>query len=487
MAVLYTNLEGAFFRQRNAFTEWDWLTCTGVGDISQALAEQSPDYCLDPAQSGQLIPAGFIPGDPGTGSYSLEKPLTVIYNALLQDLDDEWMGRVNWTGAGARDNVRNYEVAYLMIPCRPNNPTITNPVRGITGSSSRVTTNLAMTFLVGHTLYPVQFTRQTVSNLAAANDVYFLPKKLQTRLSVYKDLLQYGAIAMDRAAGYIYDSEVKLTLDYGNNWAASAVDPFTWGAHALDIIMFEQQSGYRILTVRDAVVGAPPEAAYSDDGGASWVNRAMSTIYNSIGGRAMTMVGSKIIVVCSGGYIFYSTDQGDSWAVLDAASETTQDLNDITQHDRDYVYAVGNSNAFIRSSDGGVSVGSVTGPAPGVNLLSVACNRNGFVFVGTNDGRIFRSADRGTTWTEMLDFGGGTIPWIQFDPKTLWTAYAIYNTATPVGKVYRTEDGGLTWYLVPNFPTNSGLNGGHVADPNNCVVVGEANGGTTFIAKSAPY
>ncbi len=125
--------------------------------------------------------------------------------------------------------------------------------------------------------------------------------------------------------------------------------------------------------------------------------------------------------------------------------------------------------------------------APGapVNYLSCEVNDLGHLFIGTNDGRLFRSEDQGDTWTEWVDHGSGSIDWIGHDMARTggYVMAYIWNNATPVGTLYRTTDGGATWWPI-TMPTNAGLNGGYLCDPNHIVVVGDAQGGTTFIAEA---
>ena len=86
----------------------------------------------------------------------------------------------------------------------------------------------------------------------------------------------------------------------------------------------------------------------------------------------------------------------------------------------------------------------------------------------------------------MVTMIGNHADWIDFDVQNQYNAFLIHNDATPVGWVYRSEDGGATWRRVAGQAAGwtSGLNKGHICDANNVVVVGDVHGGTTFIAKS---
>ena len=78
--------------------------------------------------------------------------------------------------------------------------------------------------------------------------------------------------------------------------------------------------------------------------------------------------------------------------------------------DRETGYAVGNNNAFIYTTNG-TDWYARTGPAAGVNLLSVAINTAGDVFVGGADGNLYRSEDGGVTWIDTAGAAGVSLFW----------------------------------------------------------------------------
>ncbi len=486
MATFITNAQGNYFWQLTRDTVFDWLTCTGVGDIDIPEGELTPQYCPDPLSSGKFKIEGFIVGDPGAGTYSLTKPLAKVYNALLQQ-KCEWVGRINWVCRGVREDPRNFELATLMIGSRPNRRGLANPVRGPEDTEARVQTNADLNFYHWAMIYPLSLNRQSVSNTANANFVFFLPELCEDRCSAARGLCEVGMMGLDRSGAYLYDSEVKLTSN-GDTWTASALDPFTWGGNIECGLIMETVNGVRYIVFRgEAVAAAPPEAAFSDDAGASWTNVTIGAVVN-IGVNACKLNGARIFVAMDGGYIWYSANQAVSWVNVENAVETTQNLNDLAFYE-EYGYCVGQNGVFLRSVDSGITWNTVTptgAPGAPTNYLCCEVSDLGHLFIGTNDGRLFRSEDQGDTWTEWVDHGSGSIDWIGRDDY-LTDGYVmayIYNNATPVGSLYRSDDGGASWWPVSGMPTNAGLNGGFMCDPNTIIVVGDAQGGTTFIAKA---
>jgi hypothetical protein len=494
MPKFISNAEGNMFVQAQRSEVPEWLTCTGVGDIEIPEAELTPQYCPDPLNSGEFKIEGFSKGDKDMGTYSMEKPLSAVYNFLLET-PCPFAGRINWVCRGIRPNVRNYEVAIIMPDSYPNRRGIRAPVRTPDGTEARVLTTLDLNFPDALMLYHLTMVQQTVSNTVAANAVYFLPQRCEDRCGKARGLGQVGAIGLD-GSGYLglysypYDSEIKLTTDYGSTWSAATTDPYTFGGNTSQIMLMETSGdGIRIIAFRgSSVPGAPAECSYSDDWGVTWT----SVTVGSINGQVINdwaICGAKIVVCCSGGYIYQSEDQAESWAAQESAVETTQDLNGIIFYDDVYGYCAANNNVFLYTINAGLDWATGTGPAAGANLLSVHRNDKGHVFVGTNDARLYRTEDGetgGNPWTLVVDYGGGTIPWIEFDPTAEYVGALIRNTTTPTGQLYRSENGGASWNLVPGMPTNNGLNDGHMLDQNYIYVVGETVGGISFIARSQP-
>ena len=87
------------------------------------------------------------------------------------------------------------------------------------------------------------------------------------------------------------------------------------------------------------------------------------------------------------------------------------------------------------------------------------------------------------TWTERSVSGitTGTITDIQFANDMI--GFFIHNTSGPVGRIYRTINGGYSWQ-AQELVTNAGLNASSVIGDNQVFAVGEASGGTAVIGNN---
>lgn len=480
------NMEGNFFLQQEMADVFAWLTCTGVGDLNVPQGDRTPMYCPDPLNSGKFKIEGFVRGDPAPGTYTLTKPLLSVWNHLLE-MKCDFVGRINWVCRGNRMDPRNYEVAALMVGSEFNTKGITDPVRAPEGGNpARVMTSGNIDFMDFLVIYQVNIAQHTLSNTADALGVFFLPERCEDRCGSARGLCEFGIVGCDNPSypAYLYDSEIKKTFD-GSTWAATATDPYAYGGGTKALWIFETLGGERFVVFRhDPVAGHPAECSWSEDRGDTWNNVEIGAVNNQ-GVNSVELCQARMVIVCTGGYIYSSIDQGTTWTVESAGTLTTEDLNDIDFYDSSTGYVVGNANAFLYTDDGGETWYAGTGPAAGVDLLSVAVNRKGYVFVSTDDGRVFRSTDEGDTWAVAVNHGAGAIPWIQFDDQADYVGAYIHNPASGRGQLYRSEDGGASWFQLAGMPNNSGLNWGHMCDHNHIVVVGDTQGGTTFIASTS--
>lgn len=165
-------------------------------------------------------------------------------------------------------------------------------------------------------------------------------------------------------------------------------------------------------------------------------------------------------LVGDGGYVYFSSDPTSGVEVQNAGVATVQDLNDIHVLDSTHGVAVGASNAVIRTTDG-TTWGAVTGPAVGVALNAVWMKSEDTWFVLSAGGVLYRTNNAGTTWTTVgfSGSGAGVGRDIYFVNDTV--GYLAHDSAAPVGRMFRTIDGGKTWYVLPedgSMPDNDRIN-----------------------------
>jgi len=407
-----------------------------------------------------------------------------VYNFLLEQ-ECSFNGLITHVCEGSRVVPTNFEIAAVLFNAQLSDSVLEAPVAADPGDDERVLTNAPIIYTDRRLVYNLKFSRTSVDNTADANGLMFLPTLCGSDCgNTPRSLCQVGFMGLD---GSQYNSEIKVTTD-GSTWVEASVDPFLYsGGDTGKPISFDLSDGERIIVPRiSTAVGEYAEISYTEDRWATKTDVYVGAVVGQTIQRLRKYRG-VIWAAASGGYIYKSTDLADSWTAKSSGTATAQDLNDIVMYSDRVGYAVGNSNAFLYTLDGSTwSAG--TGPAADVNLHTVAVNSKGYVFVGAADGNLYVSTDEGSTWSINHSFGAGIVQRVEFDDDTRYFGALIYNTASPVGKVYRSIDGGATWQ-APSGQTaswNSGLTDIHICDQNHIVTVGNAHGGTTFIASAVP-
>lgn len=260
--------------------------------------------------------------------------------------------------------------------------------------------------------------------------------------------------------------------------------------------------------------GLPAELLFTDDYGGTWQDTNVSTLLPTEDPEELSCVGDNMVVIIStnadeslhwasiidilngaetwakvttgfvatkgpqaifslsprntwmvgkGGYIYFTDDPANGVEVQDAGVSTIQDLNDIHGYDLLNLVAVGASNAVLVTRDGGNTWGSVTGPAVGVVLNTVFMKSANEWWVGTAGGKLFYTIDAGTNWAEkaFAGSGAGQVRHIEFATDSV--GFIAHDTAAPLGRIFRTDDGGYSWYRDSQgtnigFPDNDRIN-----------------------------
>jgi len=481
-------LDGDLYVQENTRENWAHLDCVSLSDVPFPLGDYTNVYCPDNARKGQVKVIGQIQGDAGSGTTTITRPLQTTVNWLFENRC-AFNALITWACDGSREIPENFEVAAVLFDVRPTQPTLSTPVVTSRGEDERINTALEVSYTAVYLVYKTIVNTIAMTNTAAANGVAFLPKQCDTKCATGRGACEYGYMGLD---GTLYDSEVKKTWN-GTSWYQSTVDPFEEGGDAGPIVIFPTIDGHRAIVARISASGwMPAEIAYTEDWGETWTNVDVGTVVGQTI-NAMIQYGGYVYIACSGGYIYVSKDMGDSWSIL-SSGVTTEDLNGIVMYSSSVGYAVGDNNAFLYTLNG-EDWYERTGPAVGVDLLSVTVNDDGVVFVGAADGNLYRSEDGGANWLdqdgatgEWLSLGAGSIDWIGFDSDARYFGWLIYNDADGLGHIYRSINGGATWRR-PAGQTgawNSGLNAGFVCDTNSFYFVGEVHGGTTLVGQVEP-
>lgn len=248
--------------------------------------------------------------------------------------------------------------------------------------------------------------------------------------------------------------------------------------------------------------GLPGEVGWTNDGGVTWTEAAITGIGASEDPVAMDIVGDKLVIVsrtaggalqggyywatinkytgepgtftkviagfvpdyepndiyvlsanafylCGDhGYIYYGTDVTQGVSVLDAGEATSENLYRI-DGSGDTIVAAGTSSTVIVSQNLGatfvVTTTSISNVPLSITALAVKSATEWWVGTSTS-GRLYYTTNGGETWNQQIFSGYGTgdikdIVWV-----TPSVGYFAHNTSAPSGRIFATFNGGVNWY-----------------------------------------
>ena len=168
----------------------------------------------------------------------------------------------------------------------------------------------------------------------------------------------------------------------------------------------------------------------------------------------------KIVIVGGSGYVWLSTDYGQTFTTVDSGGATTEDLTkvQICRQNAAVIYAIGAANALIKSENGGYTWFALTGPSAADGLTALEIVNENDLLIGNDDGELWESSDGGDSWTQQADLPDlpttaslNAISCCSCGPvDKAGTCYAIVEDTTAAAHVvYRNAGYGSAQWYVP--------------------------------------
>lgn len=231
---------------------------------------------------------------------------------------------------------------------------------------------------------------------------------------------------------------------------------------------------------RLVAVGDRGHIVYSDDQGKSWKQatvpvQAMLTNVHFVNEQDGWAVGHH-------GVILYSGDGGATWQLQRADSGGESDkagapLLGVWFADALNGYAVGAYGYFLATRDGGASwtnhAAAISNPE-NLHLNAIRGVPGGStVFIAGEGGKLFRSGDKGVSWTALASpFDGSFFGVSPLSPDLL----LVYGLQ---GRLFASGNQGASWRLIQTGVT-SGINAAALLEDGRVVVAG--NAGVVLVA-----
>lgn len=281
------------------------------------------------------------------------------------------------------------------------------------------------------------------------------------------------------------------TTNFGNEWSTTfdTLSALAMGALAIDPNnpnVIYAGTGENTANI-DAYLG--DGIFRSTDGGVTWTQLRELRTVGAFSKLHVHNRNSKIIYAAaakSQGGFYKSDDGGETWRRI-----ITGDIYDMTVNplNNDEVY-LGFRNSIRRSTDGGNSFTAVTGGMALANSLrisvAVAPSQSGRVYAlvartggsgGNNIGDVYRSEDRGDTWTLTKSLEGSFFNQQGWYDNCLAVDPTDPNNVLAGGiDVYRSVDGGSNW-----TNTTRGYQGGTTHVDQHIIVFDPTTPGVVFL------
>ncbi|MCK6475657.1 MAG: YCF48-related protein [Phycisphaerales bacterium] len=271
--------------------------------------------------------------------------------------------------------------------------------------------------------------------------------------------------ATDRLGAVSLSGDIWISTDLGYSWRhiveGIGILPATW-----DITFFDENNGW--------VCGSTGLVYRTTDGGETW------TLVNNGCGDVVTALDfaddNHGIAVTNGGYVFQTSNAGATWPVI-RLKETglvwgrDEGLNAARMLDLNNIVVAGAGGVVFKSTDGGASWAStgwpwgVVSPYFQANTISFVDGQRGFMAgqegPGTN---LYRTDDGGWSWYEIPDMGA---LFVDSDFKGSRGLLCTGGSA-----IFRSTDAGDTWQFIEVTTQPTYFSGLSFTDENNGWVAG---------------
>lgn len=256
------------------------------------------------------------------------------------------------------------------------------------------------------------------------------------------------ALIADSSGSPGLPAKVVYTTDGGATWASSPItslglaeSPSAFACMGAYLVVVSNASqSHHYIALEDLVAGL---------GG--WTEVTSGYSGSGAPNDIAVVSATKAWIVGAGGYVYLLSEPTQAVTVQDSGSATSQNLLAISAVSSQFAVAVGVSNAVIFTDNGGSTWGAVTGPAVGVQLNAIAAKSDRIWLVGSAAGVLYYTMNQGAGWhTKSFPQAAATANIGDIVFVTNEVGYFAYNdTAHLRGYVYRSIDGGYSWYRLP--------------------------------------
>lgn len=472
-----TALMGAAYVQKDWAKEPDYIgSCFDGDDLPDSQGDRDPIMCYD--ENGRWVVVGKTQTPPDKNTFGvtglLQRAVTKLEQYKERKCPFNFYASLGECGTrGITPN--NADKLFIF-----EDVTVTdNPVQGWMARSDDAESmmNYALTAMPGR----IDLRNPVLTELTTDSDQDMLSLAIRNAAcaSACGDAILPGDDAIFGGTGAVAASPDVQRLQNGSTNPTDVANmPFAVDENCVASVRFQvDKSTERWLTLREAVAATAPEVDYTDDGAATaWVEVAIGATVNigALGPQALFAIDYNHVWACAGSELWFSSDGGLTWTLqLSPTAVRAVHFSDTRNG-----YAVGAADEMYKTVDGGATWTTLAGTGGAGDLQTVHQFNERRAIVGTDDGDVWYTWDSGANWTNLHDFGTGSVDRLHFFSDA--RGVLIFNTAAPLGTIYMTNDGGYSWKEVTT-PANLGLNDIEMASDNLLYVAGNVGAGAVAI------
>ena len=464
---------------------YEILTCseTGLGEIP--LTERSTTTVFGRNCDGNFEPVVTAQDPPGDlpefqlDFYEMWNEIHPILKAYDSNVDLN-MQRLRYSSANNMDvRALAKQIDYFKIR-------FSGGTRGaapnVTGEGGAVLSNVTMSMLEALTVQmDLSIAAVTLSETENLLSGAMLSREID-RNSGYRGPDKVAYIGADTEATPTNPGNLLVTVNGGGVWAAMANAPFpdNRGVFGLGWQPITETS-FRLFCLGGPLTAVAPAASYYDlqfgqenSATATPTAVAFPGAASAEGGTAMLWPSYSRLYAAVGTNLYISSDAGVTFPSSPAVAPG-QVINKVFQDSEENVWIVtGSDGILIESKSNRGTFAPKVGPGGG-DITAFARGNDGGIMVGAGKD-VYRSDDEARgNWTLSLSLPASTVIKDIWMPKGFSeVAYVVANDTGPVGTLYRTVDGGVTWSPF-TATVNTGYNGIlQTSDANLMYLFGQA-------------
>jgi hypothetical protein len=462
--------------------------CTVVPSLPSPSPDRRPVFSSIGARGYEQI--GFEPGSPGAPTLAITTFVAgaAHYLEQVKEADCPFNLYILAARCAANQAFNNYERAWVYRNCEFTDDPIENAVLTEDDKLMEHVFNvIAWNGRVDHR--PITITRQEVSQTGDALGLAVFPPRCASDCEEAVAACQEIVIGAGSVAAAIPD--FYYTLD-GITWLTQA-SGFVATTDVRAVGTFQNFDGdYAIAAMRDNLAGNALRCEVGVIGSSAIATVGATPNDGAIKDSCLFVLDARHIWVCTTtGRVYFSSDGAQTWVEQASALVASggDDLRAIRFADALVGYCVGSNDTILSTTDGG-ETWTDNPSGLGEDWLSLWVFSHQRLAIGAysifgSGGNLFMSYDAGTTWVDLSRWPvvtGVTVVWdIDFLPDGL-TGYLILRIVGSPARVYKSIDGGYNWRRL-EMPDNTDLQSIQICQPNLGIVVGDAHGGTSFIAR----